>query len=197
MKTFIITGITLILFVTQTNIILGQDVVYENGKIRNNIGILFPFDDDQTVSKAVLWFSKNEGSSLLTLQYRVLLKYTVAELYMKNPPEMLVKIGDGTILNGKSERIVDGIITGTPCIDVYFNLTDDLQTKIATYGIEKVRFAFIYNYLGINENQVFDAYTKNCPDETYTAQKLLKDIKTADFQKAKAEAKKKSLSNGF
>jgi len=197
MKTLVLNGIMLILLLTQTKIGQGQEVVYENGKIRNNIGILFPFDDPKTVSEAVLWFSKSEGSNLVQLQYRVLLAYTIADLYMKNAPEMLVKIGDGTILTGRTDRIVDGIIKGTPCIDVYFNLTEDLQTKIANNGIEKVRFAFIYNYLGMNSSQIFDAFTNNCPDKTFTAQKLLKDIREANFQKAKEEAKKKSLSNGF
>ena len=115
---------------------------------------------------------------------------------MKELPEMLVKLGDGTILKGKKERITYGIINAQYVFDVYFNLSEELQNKIIAYGIEKARIAYVYNYLGLNKNQIFDAYTKNCIEDLNAGMFLLQ-IKDANMKQAKQDSEKNNLDYNF
>lgn len=165
----------------------GQSVIDENVKI-NSSDFLFPFNGNRIVSHAVLWFNKVPNNGPIRLYYRVVLKQLINELYMKDAPQMLIKIGDGTILTAKKERIQAGFSDYNECVDVYFLLNEDLQKKILKYGIEKVRFAYVFSFRGVTENQYFDAYTKNSADEAPSVQKLLSEAKSSSFHKAKEVA---------
>ena len=116
---------------------------------------------------------------------------------MGDKPEMLVKLNDGTILYGKKEKVETGVLNAQYVIDVNFNLDNKLQQKIIKFGIEKVRIAYVFTYMGLNENQIFDAFTKNCKVEGLNAGMFLQQIKKADIKKAKKEAKKKELNYNF
>lgn len=160
---------------------IGQSVVDENVK-KNKADFLFPFNGNRIVSDAVLWFNKIPDNGAIRLYYRVVLKQLIKELYMKDAPQMLIKIGDGTILTARKERIRAGSTDYNECVDAYFLLNEDLQKKILKYGIEKVRFEYVFSFRGVTENQYFDAYTKNNAGEASSVQKLLSEAKSSSLK---------------
>jgi hypothetical protein len=150
---------------------------------KNKVDFHFPFDENRIVSDAVLWFNKVPNNGTIRLYYRVVLKQLIEELYMKEAPQMLIKICDGTILSARKERIQAGSSDYNEYVDVYFPLNEDIQKKILRYGIEKVRFAYVFSFRGVTENQYFDAHTKNSPDGTSSVQKLLSEVKSSSSHK--------------
>ena len=172
--------------------------------LRNGASYFFPFENQSTFEDGVIFFERDESpvwhfgsDDPITMRYRVSPKYTIEELHMKDTPEMLVKLGDGTILYGKKERVSTLLLNAQYYIDVYFTLDNELQNKIIKYGIEKVRIAFVFDYLGLNRNQIFDAYTKDCIEKGINAGMFLQQVKNADIKKTKQDAEKNKLSNGF
>lgn len=175
----------------------GYPPVWDGKSFYNSMSFLFPFKNTKTFFEAGIYFERKENSNFVIMRYRVFPNYSIEELYMKDTPKMLVKLGDGTILTGKKERVTHGLLNAQFVIDIYFNLDNKLQQKILRYGIEKARIAYVYLYLGVKKNQIFDAYTKDSEMTVITAQMLLKQIQKVDFEKAKRDAKKRSLEYGF
>jgi len=165
--------------------------------ISNSISFLFPFKESDSFREACVYFEKEKNSSFIIMRYRVFPNYSTEQLYMKDTPTMMIKLGDGTVLTGKKERVVDGIVNASFAIDVYFNLNYSLQQKIIKYGIEKARIAYVYNYLGLNKNQIFDAFTKNTEMDGITIKQLLEQIQNANIDKVINDSKKNSLEYGF
>jgi hypothetical protein len=180
------------------NFNLDKDPPKWDGKcLYNNVSYMFPFKDNKTFHDAAIYFERMEDSNNLIMRYRVISNYSMEDLYMKDTPEMFVKLGDGTILSGKRDRITDGILNAQFIIDVYFNLDIELQQKIIKYGIEKVRIAYVYTYMGLHENQIFDAFTKDCEEKGLNAGMFLLQVKNADLKKAKQRAQKEKLDYNF
>jgi hypothetical protein len=176
--------------------------IWDGNSLSNSTTYMFPFKDTITnwaspFHDASIYFERTENSNNLIMRYRVVSNYSMEDLYMKDTPEMLVKLGDGTILTGKKERVTDGILSALFVIDVYFYLDNELQQKIIKYGIEKVRIAYVYTYMGLHENQIFDAFTKDCEEKSLNAGMFLMQVKNADLNKAKQDAKKKKLDYKF
>jgi hypothetical protein len=158
---------------------------------------MFPFPDSSTFSDAAIYFERKENSNTIGMRYRVVSKYAIEDLYMNGPPEMLVKLGDGTILRSNKDRVINGVLNAHFIFDTYFILDNDLQQKIIKYGIEKVRIAYVYTYLGLHENQIFDAFTNDCEEKNLNAGTFLNQLKNADLNKAKQEAQKSKLDYKF
>jgi hypothetical protein len=175
-------------------------VVYEKNYLKNEYGLIVPFEKSNGwLNECTLFFRKTEGSPYVELHYRIFLDKPIHELHMREKPELLVKLGDGTVMRGMESRIGTGVLNASYVIYVYFNLDQKLQNKISKYGIEKLRFAFVYNYLGMNEDQIYDAYIKDSPmnDKDFSIQSLLNDIQNANLTKAKEEAHKNGLFGDF
>jgi hypothetical protein len=116
---------------------------------------------------------------------------------MKGAPTMLIKLGDGTVLTAKKERIIKGVLNAQYVIDVYFNLDYNLQRKVIKSGIEKARIAYNYSIVGISGNKIHDAYTKNSTIEGISIIDLILQVKNASISKAKEKAKKNNLDYNF
>ncbi len=172
--------------------------IWNSGVLSNSIGYTFPFkDESSSFNEAAIYFEKKENSSFISLRYRVFPNYSLEDLGVKSTPTMLVKLGDGTILTGQKERIVSGVLNGRFVVDVYFNLSNELQQKIINSGIEKVRIAFNYSFMGINENRIYDAYPKDSTIDGVTIADYLAQVKNASINKAKEQAKKNNLEYNF
>ena len=179
--------------------------IWADDCLRNSTSYFFPFEHQTTFKDAVIYFERKEGflsflglPDNIFMRYRVSTNnYTIEELRMKDTPEMLVKLGDGTILTGIKERVSTILLNAQYFIDVYFTVDNEIQEKILKYGIEKVRIAYVFEYMGLNRNQIFDAYSKDCIESGLTAGMFLQQIKNADIKKAKQDAKKNSLNNDF
>lgn len=183
--------------ISQTKTIENYPPVWNVDRIQNSMSFLFPFKESNTFIEVAIFFEKIEKNNSVILRYRVFSHYSMDKLYMKDIPEMLIKIGDGTILKGKKERVVDGVVDFGNVIEVYYVLDYNLQQKILKSGIEKARIAYVYNFGGLNENQIFDAYTKDSEISSYSIKDLLNQILTADISKVKKESLEKSLEYGF
>lgn len=178
---------------------------WANNCLSNTSSYFFPFENQTTFENAVIYFQKSESffwflgvEGNITMRYRVgTNNYTIEDLQMKGTPELLVKLGDGTILNGKRERISTLLLNARYFIDVSFDLDNELQEKIIKYGIDKVRIAYVFSYLGLDRNQIFDAYTKDCEEKGLNAGMFLQQVKNADITKAKLEAEKNGLNGNF
>jgi hypothetical protein len=171
--------------------------IWADGKVQNTLSYLFPFKDQSTFDDAVIYFEKKENSNFVIMRFRAMSKFVVADLRMKSTPTMMVKLGDGTVLNCKKERVIMGVVNGAPVIEVYFNLYAELQNKILEYGIEKVRIAYVFTYAGIERNQIFDAFSADCEEDGLSAGLYLSQILNANIANLKQEAKKKNLDYGF
>jgi hypothetical protein len=201
MKKFIL---SLVVFGFSRLILISQDFnlndhppVWDGKSLCNRISYLFPFPDSSTFSDAAIYFERKENSNIITMRYRVVSKYAIEDLYMNGPPQMMVKLGDGTILKSNEERVTNGVLNAQFIFDVYFILDNDLQQKIIKYGIDKVRIAYIYTYLGLHKNQIFDAFTKDFEEKNLNAGMFLIQVKNADLNKAKQEAQKSKLDYKF
>jgi len=179
--------------------------IWADDCLRNSTSYFFPFEHQTTFKDAVIYFERKEDflsflglPDNIFMRYRVRTNnYTIEELRMKDTPEMLVKLGDGTILTGSKERVSTILLNAQYFIDVYFTVDNEIQEKILKYGIEKVRIAYVFEYMGLNRNQIFDAYSKDCIGSGLTAGMFLQQVKNADIKKAKQDAKKNSLNNNF
>jgi len=182
----------------------------------NGSPFVFPFDNktiledgttynnDKVFDVAVIYFQKSESffwflgfDGDIAMRFRVFLNSTVEDLRMKDLPELYVKLGDGTILKGSKDRIDNFVSNYQNCFEVYFDLDSGLQEKILKSGIEKVRFAYVFTYMGIIRNQIFDAYSKNCLDKGLNAGMFLQQVKNADLKKVKQDAEKNNLNFNF
>lgn len=182
---------------SQENYLDTRPPVWNNDRIQNRTSFLFPFKESNAFIEAVVYFERIERNNSLILRYRVISNYPKERLYMQDTPEMLLKIGDGTTLRGKKERVLDGMVNFNYVFDVYFVLDQNLAQKILTHGIEKARIAYVYNFGGLNENQIFDAFTKDSELTEFSIQDLLKQILDANIQEVRNESLKNSLDYGF
>ena len=74
---------------------------------------MFPFKDQSTFKNAVIYFQKEKSrlsfigwGDIVRMKYRVSTNnITIDNLRMNSTPEMLVKLGDGTILIGDKDRV--------------------------------------------------------------------------------------------
>lgn len=194
----------LVLILTISNVAFSQKMdlsdhppIWNGKSLINKVAYMFPFKDaSQQLDKAVILFERDNSNSI-KMWYKVSLSCTIDDLYMKGSPEMLVKLGNGKVLKGEKSNMSSGILGAQYVYEVFFNIDKEIQNQILKYDIEKVRFAYVFSFMGITENQILDAYSKDCVISGLNAKIFLNQILNADLSKAKKAAEKRSLEHGF